>query len=169
MKLSKSQFDKIAKAAERKRKRAQKAAILWPKKNKKPKRLKFWSSKGKIGEIIVRNLGILDRLYNGDECRIHQGQHHPGSLAYHIIPQAYGNAARFERDNVVWACLGANNWERNFRGHRTRAVHVALFGAPRIERLEKLSDTMRQFTLADLREILTKVRKEIAKLGGIPK
>ena len=113
---------KKAKAKERKAKRKAKAAILW---------VGEQTSRTDIKVKIVRALGLLDRKLHGGACRIH-GAPCVGTLAYHILPQMLGDAFRFIRLNVVWACAKANRGEQMNRSLYAEK-HLAIFGAARIQ------------------------------------
>ncbi len=93
---------KRAVAAVKKAKRKAKAAILW---------VGELTSRTDLKKKIVRALGLLDRKLRGNSCRIH-GAPCVGTLAYHLIPQASGDAYRFIPENVVWACRRANRGEQ---------------------------------------------------------
>ena len=117
------------------------------------------ASKGDMKKKIVRVLGLLDRKTNGNGCRIHPGEH-AGTLAYHLIPQQRGDAARFLPENVVWACRGANFGELKNRS-LYREKHCAIFGRAAIERIESIAMGTAHFSSADLRAMFEVVRFEL--------
>jgi hypothetical protein len=128
-------------------------------------------SKASIKKLIVSNLGILSMIENGKQCAIKKAQNCAGigQVAYHLVPQSRGDATRFLRENVVWACAACNNGER---WNRTlyRIHHVEIFGRKRIENLELLSvGPSPHYTMANLKQMLKDVREEIAAKGRIPK
>lgn len=141
---------KRAKAAERKSKRAAKRRELKVGETTKRSDLKV---------KIVRVLGLLDAKANGTHCRIH-GAPCQGEVAYHLIPQQRGDATRFRRDNIVWACRRANYGE--FRNRSLyREKHIQIFGRARIESIEEAAKAIVQFSRADLLEMFDNLRSEL--------
>lgn len=150
----------LRKRAEKKEKRVAKSKALgiW-----RPKR-------GDIKEDIVHLLGLLDRKEHGPLCRLGSecprwkriGPHN-GEVAYHLIPQKRGDAARFLRKNVVWACRDANEGERHNRD-LYREKHVRIFGRDVVESIEVISRTTADFSTADLLEIRRQVREWLGHL-----
>jgi len=128
------------------------------------------SQRKEISNAIVRNLGLLDSIENGLICRICNTD--AGVLAYHIIPQVTGYSARFDPENVVWACKKCNGREYFYRirgrAHEIRKLHIQLFGAQTVERLEKLSLRNTQYSTAQLKEMLTDIRMKVSKMGRSP-
>lgn len=123
-----------------------------------------------IKKQIVHELGLLDRKINGPYCRLGVAcpahvwtGHHPGEVAYHIIPQMRGDAARFIPENVVWACAAANRGEQMNRS-LYEDKHVTVFGRDRIERIKAIARTTADFSTAELIEKLADIRRQI---GGL--
>lgn len=120
---------------------------------KKLKSIKSVVSRKELKDSIVHMLGLIDRAINGPSCRIHTLQQgfgfHSGQVAYHLIPQQRGDAARFLEENVVWACRDANYGERMNRS-LYRQKHIDLFGKERIERIESLARSIKKYSTADL-------------------
>lgn len=149
----------LAKRAEAKARKAKRA--------EKRKELKIGDStpKGVMKSRIVRILGLLDAKINGKACRIH-GAPCAGEVAYHLIPQQRGDAARFIRENVVWACRRANFGERMNRSlYRER--HIQIFGRELIERLEEKAKEIVQISRAELREIFDRLKEELGTAPGL--
>jgi len=141
---------KKAKAAERRKKRREKGLALGIRSSVK---------KGDLKAKIVRLLGLLDRKRNGNACRIH-GAPCLGTLAYHIVPQQRGDAARFIEENVVWACRRANYGEKMNRS-LYRDKHIAIFGKERVERIEAIAKKEAHFSTAELWDIHESVKAKI--------
>jgi hypothetical protein len=121
------------KSAARKVSRAAKRKELWAGKPGFDKRGKPWSL-GKIRKRVVRLLGLRDKALNGPLCRLgeycphfYEVGPHEGELAYHLVPQNEGEAARLDPPNVVWACRSANEAERRRRAYFAQ-VHEKIFG-----------------------------------------
>lgn len=125
------------------------------------------SSRGALKKAIVRLLGLLDRKINGPLCRYGAlcpaykkiGVHN-GDTACHLSPQQRGEAARLLPENVVWGCSDANFGEVNNRD-LYRQHHVVLFGRERVERIEAIARTTRQYSTAELREIRASVKAQL--------
>ncbi len=142
---------------------------------KRPKRIRRTvkisqvSDRGALKASIVTLLGLLDRKLNGPQCRLGHlcpayrdiGPHH-GQVGYHLIPQKRGDAARFLRENVVWACSRANLGEVNNRDLYAKH-HEILFGVARMARLWAISRTIKQYTDAELRELRAEIKAELEK------
>lgn len=120
--------------------------------------IKQLPSKKGLKANIVRLLGLLDKKRNGSLCRICQKR--MGILAYHLVPQQRGDAARFIEANVVWAC-GPCNFGEMMNRSLYREKHIIIFGKERIERLEEIARTMRKYELAELLELRREIREKI--------
>jgi len=124
---------------------------------------------GKLKENIVRLLGLLDRKINGPLCRLGSwcpayakfGIHN-GTLAYHIVPQQRGDAARFLPENVIWACRAANCGE-----HYNRSLyedkHLSAFGQERIDRIKAVARTVAHYSRADLFAMREQLKWKLAQ------
>ncbi|MDE2020323.1 MAG: hypothetical protein KGJ13_08315 [Patescibacteria group bacterium] len=126
------------------------------------------SNRQELKRRIVRNLGLLDAAKNGRDCRIKKAKHclGVGSIAYHIIPQMRGDATRFVRENVVWACVACNRGEQMNRS-LYRQYHVDIFGKERVENLESIARGEAHFSIAALQTILENTRAEVISRGGV--
>lgn len=159
-------------ALARKEKRRAKSVNLWPGKNPKGKRqatlpMKRLIKRGPIKAEIVHLLGLLDRKNSGPFCRLDvfcptwpAGKHH-GEVAYHIVPQQRGDAARFIPENVVWACAAGNFGEKMNRS-LFRDKHIGRWGKDLVERLEAIARTTRKYSMADLLELREDLRKKLS-------
>jgi hypothetical protein len=154
-------------AADRKAARAERAESLWSGKpglmarsfKAKPK-IAGESRKAAIKADCVRLLGQLDRLANGNQCRIHGT--HPGEVAYHLLPQGKGDAVRLDPKAVVWACAAANSAEQKNR-QLYKKLHRYIFGAERMDYLETVSKQTVHYSTAYLLELRTQLRREVGE------
>ena len=151
--VSRSEFEAIRrKVALRKAKRMEKRKAM--------SGGRLTPGRSEVKKAIVHLLGLLDAKRNGKVCKIHLN--HPGEVAYHLVPQQRGDAARFDPDNVVWACRAANSEEVNNRS-LYREKHIRLFGRDRIERLEEIARKTVQFGTQYLLELRDRIKKELEK------
>lgn len=165
--VSRAEMARVRKAiADRKAKREEKRASLpWGSKpKKKPTKLSQISTRGAIKAQIVHELGLLDRKLHGPYCRLatecpkfKKVGYHAVEVAYHLIPQMRGDAARFLAKNVVWACSDANQGERLNRSLYDDK-HIKVFGAARIAEIKEVAREIADFSDADLLEKLREVR-----------
>lgn len=125
---------------------------------KKAKTIKDALTRTQLKAAIVKLLGLLDKARNGPMCRIHGN--HPGQLAYHLIPQQRGDAARFIEENVVWACRKANFGEMMNRSLYDQK-HIDLFGEARINRIKAEARKIKKYTMYDLRMLRFAIALEI--------
>lgn len=162
VRVSRAEMDRIRRlAAAKKAKRKAKAKEIGT----------YQPNRGDLKDRIVRLLGLLDRKINGAICRLgHECPAyskiglHTGEVAYHLIPQKRGDAARFLRENVVWACHAANFGEVNNRD-LYREKHITIFGQERIEGIEAISRMTADYSMEDLKEMEKTVK---AELGALP-
>lgn len=169
--VSRAEMDSIRKMAKLKSKikadkrEEKRASLPWGSKaKKKPTTLRQVSSRGAIKVQIVHEYGLLDRKLFGPYCRLgvecpkfKRIGFHAGQVAYHLIPQMRGDAARFLQINIVWACSDANQGERLNRS-LYREKHIKVFGLDRILKIEEVARGMADFSDADLVEKLQEVR-----------
>ncbi len=153
----------------RKEKREEKRATLpWGSKpKKKPTKLNQISTRGAIKKQIVHEYGLLDRKLHGPYCRLgvecpryKKIGFHAGEVAYHLIPQMRGDAARFVQSNIVWACSDANHGERLNRSLYDEK-HIKVFGAARIAEIKEIAKGTADYSTADLLGILADVRSKL--------
>ncbi len=144
-----------AKKAQREEKRA---SLPWGRRPQVDGTIKKVIDRTALKEAIVHLLGLLDAKLNGSECRIHGG--HKGEVAYHLIPQKRGDAARFVPENVVWACHDANFGEKNNRD-LYRHKHIQIFGKARVERIEAISRGIRKYSNEELLELRDQIKAQI--------
>lgn len=169
--VSRAEFDRILRqAAGRKAKRdAKRPSLPWGQRPPADRTAKAKSigtyrpDRQSIKDNIVTLLGHLDRELHGVLCRIHGG--HQGELAYHIVPQQRGDAARFVPENVVWAC-GQANYGEKWNRSAYRDIHVKIFGRELVERLEAVARTAKKYTTAELLDLRRAVRSQIAAARG---
>lgn len=174
MNLSKTDFKAIrAKAHVRDIKRASNRAYIKASNrlriNKKdqPTPIRNVIGRKSLKDAIVRLLGLLYRKEHGPLCAL--GQYcpdyrkigiHQGDRAYHLTSQKRGDAGRFVRENVVWACNSAN-----FGEHMNRDIyrdkHISIWGRDYIERIEAISRTIKKYSMADLLELRTRLKAEL--------
>jgi 5-methylcytosine-specific restriction endonuclease McrA len=159
-KVSRAEFNRIKKrSADRAKRKDQNARFIAKIKRLNGAPAPLEHDRTAIKEQIVRLLGLLDRRINGNNCRIH-GEPCVGEVAYHIVPQKRGDAARFIPENVVWACSRANYGE-NMNRDLYRHKHVLLFGKVRVELLETISRTKKKFSTAELVELRDQIKADV--------
>jgi 5-methylcytosine-specific restriction endonuclease McrA len=159
-KASHAEFNRIKrKAADRAKRKDQNARFIEKMKKLNGAPTAIAQDRTALKEQIVRLLGLLDMKVNGRHCRIH-GEPCVGEVAYHLIPQKRGDAARFVPENVVWACSRANFGE-NMNRDLYRHKHVLIFGKVRIEKLEEISRTQRKYSTVELVALKNKIRADI--------
>ena len=139
MRVSLSEFKALrAKAAERKGKRAMKAAVLWGKGTIKPAKAKRKKSPSlsKLKKALWNEISLYIRgLY--PNCRHCQA---PTQCVAHIVPSNDGAATRYFLPNLYAACFGCNCAERNYRG-RWVYIHKDMFGSDFVDALYEMART----------------------------
>lgn len=161
--------EQLERSAGRKAKRAEKGLALGLRKPR-PQRVQpiaALSARGAVKKDIVRLLGLLSRAKYGPGCRygalcprFKKVGAHPGDTACHVVPQMRGDAARFVPENVVWGCRDANRGEQMNRS-LYRDIHIAMFGAAYVERIEVIARGTADYSDADLREFRATLRKQL--------
>lgn len=159
-----------AERAARKAKRQEKAATLWPKKARKPRRKK---------SLFVRLRDQLDKeaqayAVKRDEekgCRIGKAAQCTGKseIGYHLIPRGKWKI-RWDLDhggigNIVGACSPCNSGERWHRLDYAE-IHRQRFGVDFYESLWTKAREPYHYTTIDLQRMLDDVRARMRKLAG---
>ena len=82
------------------------------------------------------------------------------AVAYHIVPRG-DDATRWDTENGCGACAPCNRGEQlNRSAYRTK--HVEIFGAAKVEYLERQARTTAKFSIPDLETKVMEIKEAIA-------
>lgn len=147
------------KADERKKKRKEKRAQLWP---SRPRAKKGPSLRQRLVKILDNLWSVAVRLRGkalyGPMCQICAER--PAEVGYHLVPKQRGYAIRWLLEAGIAACSPCNLGEMMNRS-LYREKHIKIFGLELIEGLEAIAAKKVHFSIPDLRDTATSLRLKI--------
>jgi len=127
------------------------------------------AKKDKLWELTSKYIRLRQADQNGNVNCVTCGQQmyweKDGAQAGHFVPQAQGDAVRFDLRNIHVQCFRCNiNLGGN--GPEYNAFMLKTYGQETIDELRRLSNTTVKYTEADFDDMITTINELI---DGLPK
>lgn len=159
--VSREQMRAILKRqADRKAKREEKRALLWPARELKRKMRTLRQIVRAVLDTLWSQIILARARRKSAVCAI-CGER-PIEVAYHIVPKQRGDSVRWDLENGCGACSRCNRGEQLNRS-LYRDKHLVIFGRELIERIEGQARIKADYSTAELQEKAREFRLILAR------